>query len=56
MEAELKGTRGPSVGKMNITARRSGLGGLPRAVLAAVAFGLLMALWVMLWVPSALVL
>lgn len=50
---ELKGTRGASAREMAITGRRSGLDGLRRAGVAAVAFGLLMALWVMLWIPSA---
>ncbi len=50
---ELKGTGGPRVGEMAITGRTSSLNGLRRAVVAAESFGLLMALWVMLWIPSA---
>jgi hypothetical protein len=50
---ELKGTRGPSARETAIPGPRSGLDGLRRAGVAVVAFGLLMALWVMLWIPSA---
>ena len=50
---ELRETRGLGVREMAITGHTSGLEGLRRAVVAAVAFGLLMALWVMLWIPSA---
>ena len=49
----LKDTRGPGVREVAITGRASGLDELRRAVVFAVAFGLLMALWVMLWIPSA---
>jgi hypothetical protein len=50
---ELTGTGSPDGGQMVITDRHTGLDGLCRAVVAAVAFGLLMALWVVLWIPSA---
>jgi len=50
---ELKGTTGPRDGERAISGRTSALDGLSRAVVAAVAFGLLMALWVMLWIPLA---
>jgi hypothetical protein len=53
MGMELKGARAPSVGEMTNTEGRGGVDGLPRAIVAAVAFGLLMALWVILWIPSA---
>jgi hypothetical protein len=49
---ELKGTRGPTARPMAIWSR-GGLDKLRRAGVAPVAFGLLMALWVILWIPSA---
>jgi len=49
----LKETRGPSVRAVAITGRTSSLDGLRRAVVVVTAFGLLMALWVMLWIPLA---
>jgi hypothetical protein len=50
---ELKGTRGPNPRETAIPGPLSGLDGLRRAGVAVVAFGLLMALWVMLWIPTA---
>jgi hypothetical protein len=47
-----KETRGPNAGEMPSAGHASGLRELQRAVVAVVAFGLLMALWVMLWIPS----
>jgi hypothetical protein len=49
----LKETRSPSIREVAITGRVNGLNGLARAVAVVTAFGLLMALWVSLWIPSA---
>jgi len=48
-----KETRDPSVREVASTGRTSGLDGLRRTVIVVMAFGLLMALWVMLWIPLA---
>lgn len=44
-------TRDPSVREVASTGRTSGLDGLRRAIIVVMAFGLLMALWVVLWIP-----
>jgi hypothetical protein len=50
---ELTGTRGRSARDVAVTRRASALEELRRAVAVGMVFGLLMALWVMLWIPSA---
>jgi hypothetical protein len=44
---------GPGAWGLVETGSRTGLDGLLSAGAAAAAFGLLMALWVALWIPSA---